>query len=212
MSIEAYQADWRSEFLMLISDPSIAYLLLMAGVWALFIEFAYPGGVVPGVLGAIALLIAIYGLQMLPINAVGLGLLLLGLVFVLLEVWVPSFGVFLIGGTTAMLLGSLMLFDTGQEVFSVAIPVVAGVMTFFVLSALGVMQLIWRSRQKKVDTGASQWLNQKVVVKQDYRKRFYVVMGGVAWRIENDGNARVGELVRVTGIAGGSVTIAADDK
>lgn len=121
------ERDWRTDFLAIVTDPSIAYLLLLVGIYGLVLEFSNPGMGVPGVLGAICLLLALYALQMLPVSYVGLGLILLGAVLVALEAISPSFGVFGIGGVIAFVIGSIMLMDTDLPAFRIALPVIAAV-------------------------------------------------------------------------------------
>jgi len=111
-NIVTLEPDWRSRLLAVIADPSLAYLLMLAGIFGLFFEFSNPGFVLPGVVGAISLLLALFAFQMLPVNYAGLGLIILGLAFMIAEVFIPSFGVVGIGGVVAFMIGSVMLIDT----------------------------------------------------------------------------------------------------
>ncbi len=110
--IERREPDWRSEFLGVITSPTIAYLLLLIGVYGLILEGYNPGAIVPGVVGAICLLMALYAFQMLPVNYAGLGLIVLGIILMIAEVMAPSFGALGIGGIIAMVIGSIILLDT----------------------------------------------------------------------------------------------------
>jgi len=112
LSVKQIMPDWRTKFLAVITDPSVAYILLMIGFYGLFFEFANPGFVVPGVVGAICLLLALYAFQLLPINYAGLGLILLGMAFIVAEAFMPSFGALGIGGVISFVIGSIMLLKT----------------------------------------------------------------------------------------------------
>ena len=113
------EPDWRTRFLAVITHPSIALILMMIGVYGLIFEFMNPGMVLPGVVGAIALLIALFALQLLPVSYAGLGLVLLGLSFMVAEIFVPSYGSLGIGGVIAFVVGALMLIDTDVPGFGV---------------------------------------------------------------------------------------------
>jgi len=109
------EPDWRNRLLAVITDPNVAYLLLILGVYGLIFEFISPGFILPGVVGAIALLLGLYALHILPINYAGLGLMLLGLAFMVAEAFAPSFGVLGIGGAIAFIVGSLLLKAIAQH-------------------------------------------------------------------------------------------------
>lgn len=124
--LHAYQPDWRTKILAAITDPSIALLLMTIGIYGLLFEFMNPGAVVPGVLGAVCLLLALYGLQLLPVNYAGLALILLGLAFMVAEAFLPSFGVLGLGGMAAFVAGALLLIDTDLPGFGIPPALVAG--------------------------------------------------------------------------------------
>ncbi len=113
LTVEIVAPDWRNKLLAVITDPNIAYILMLIGIYGLFFEFANPGYVLPGVAGAICLVLALYAFQVLPVNYAGLGLILLGILFMTAEAFVPSFGALGVGGVIAFAIGSVILFDTG---------------------------------------------------------------------------------------------------
>lgn len=123
--IEPFEPTWQDRFLAFISNPNLAYLLLMVGVYGLIIEGSNPGLIIPGILGATALLLALYGLQVLPINFTGLALMGLGIALMIAEAFVPAFGALGIGGIACFVLGSIMLIDTDLPEFSLS-PVLIG--------------------------------------------------------------------------------------
>ena len=124
--IERVDPDWRNRLLALLSHPMLAVALLMIGIYGLFVEFTSPGVGLPGVAGAIALLLGLYALQLLPVNWVGAGLLLLGAALMIAEVFIPSFGVLGVGGITAFIVGGLMLIDTEAPGFGLSTGFVVG--------------------------------------------------------------------------------------
>ena len=107
----AFDADWRSRLLSVITEPSLALILLMVGIYGLLFEFSNPGFVLPGVVGAVCLTLALFGLQMLPVNYAGLALILLGVAFLIAEAFLPSFGVLGLGGVAAFAFGAVLLID-----------------------------------------------------------------------------------------------------
>lgn len=142
--VEKYEQSWRIKILGIISDPNIAYILLMLGIYGIFFELYNPGSIFPGVIGGISIILAAYSLQMLPINYAGLALILLAVVLFLLEIKVPSYGLLTIGGVVSILLGSLMLIEPASELefvsisMSLIITIVILTTLFFVfIAALG---------------------------------------------------------------------------
>ena len=125
----------------MITDPSIAYMLMLIGIYGLFFEFSNPGFVLPGVVGGICLLLALYALQMLPVNYAGLALILLGIAFMVAEAFVPSFGALGIGGIIAFVIGSVMLIDTRCAGFGIPWPLIGA----------------WRSPRRLVHSSSAAW-------------------------------------------------------
>ena len=136
--VERIEPDWRSELLAVITNPTVAYLLLMIGIYGLLLEGYNPGSLVPGTVGAICLLLALYALQVLPVNYAGLLLIVLGIILMAAEAFAPSFGVLGIGGLVALVVGSIILFDTETPGFGIAIEVITGM----ALIAGGIMALL----------------------------------------------------------------------
>ena len=124
LQLQYLQPDWRTRLLAVITDPNIAYVLMLIGIYGLFFEFANPGYILPGVAGAISLLLALYAFQVLPVNYAGLALLALGIIFMLAEVFVPSFGALGIGGLIAFVIGSIILFDEEGTGYAVSLPLI----------------------------------------------------------------------------------------
>lgn len=146
--VEEIKPDWRSEFLGVITNPMLAMLLLMIGLYGLLLEGYNPGGMVPGVIGAVCLLLALYALQVLPVNYAGLGLIILGTLLILAELFVPSFGILGIGGVVAAVMGAIILYDT--DVPGIAPPrgLIAGVAAAASAAFFGVMYLVVRAQRR----------------------------------------------------------------
>jgi len=196
--IVTMEPDWRSRLLSVIADPSIAYLLLLAGMFGLFFEFSNPGFVLPGVVGAISLLLALYALQMLPVNYAGLGLIILGLAFMIAEVFLPSFGVVGIGGVVAFMIGSVMLIDTDIPGFgipwSVIVPV--GLASALFIFFVGGMAL--KSRKRPVVSGREELIGSSGEVLEDFDgKDGWARVHGETWRIRCTQPLRRGQKIRV---------------
>ncbi|HET7158730.1 MAG TPA: nodulation protein NfeD, partial [Burkholderiales bacterium] len=150
-------ADWRTRMLMVLTDPSVAIILMMIGIYGLLFEFMNPGFVLPGVLGGICLLIGLYALQLLPINYAGIALMLLGVAFLLAEAFVPSFGALGLGGVAAIAIGMVILIDP-ETAPGLAIPwsFIAGLTTLMGAAVFATAYLAVKSRDKPVVTGREQ--------------------------------------------------------
>src|SRR5271169_4470810 len=151
--IVTLEPDWRSRLLSVIADPSLAYLLMLAGVFGLFFEFSNPGFVLPGVIGAISLLLALFAFQVLPINYAGAGLIILGIAFMAGEAFMPGFGVLGIGGIVAFVFGSVMLIDTDVPGYGISWSVIVPVAfssALFIFFAVG---MALKARRRPVMSG-----------------------------------------------------------
>lgn len=207
LQIEIVKPDWRYQFLSIITDPSVAYILLLIGIYGLFFEFYNPGLVVPGVVGAISLLIALYAFQLLPINYAGFGLLILGVVFMVIEVMVSSFGVIGIGGVIAFILGSVFLLDTNEPGFNIAWQVIL-VMSFVSAAFFFiVINLAIRSMNKKVVTGQEALIGKIGEVLECKEDECLARILGEIWKVRSQHVLHKGEKVRVTHVSGLILTV-----
>jgi membrane-bound serine protease (ClpP class) len=201
--VKRIEVRFRDRFLALITDPNVAYILMMVGMLGIFFELSNPGAILPGVLGGICLILAFYAFQSLPINWAGLLLILFGLVLLIVEIKVVSHGVLTIGGVVAMLLGSLMLYDapeTGIRIsWFVIVPTIAataGLVIFAVSAGL-------RALYRPTATGTAGMVGQTGVVRSPLDPEGQVLIDGELWRaVSEDGPAAVGETVRVAGLDG----------
>lgn len=196
--VVAITPDWRNRILSVITNPSIAYLLILVGLYGLLLEGYSPGAIVPGVVGAISLLVALYAMQILPVNYAGLGLIILGIALIAAEAFVPSFGALGIGGVTALMFGSLMLFDRDVPGYAISNSVLWGVGFGSALLALAAAIAAGRSRRRRVTTGDDELLGETARVLADFHGSGRVHLRGEDWRARSDVPLQAGEHVRVT--------------
>jgi len=197
------EPDWRSRLLSVIADPSIAYLLMLAGIFGLFFEFSNPGFMLPGVVGAISLLLAMFAFQMLPINYAGLGLIILGLAFMAAEVFMPSFGAIGIGGVVAFVTGSVLLVDTDMPGFGIPWVVIIPVALASALFIFFVAGMALKSWKRPVVTGREQLIGSSGEVLMDFDgKDGWARVHGETWRIRCKQPLRKGQKVRVLNMDG----------
>jgi membrane-bound serine protease (ClpP class) len=203
LSIIELMPDWRSRLLSVITNPNIAYILMMIGVYGLILEFYNPGGILPGTLGAICLLLALYSFQLLPVNYAGMGLILLGIGLMVTEAFQPNFGLLGLGGLVAFVIGSIVLMDTQQPAFTIYLSVI---LTFAVVTALVfslVLGLALRARKRPVVSGLEQMIGQIATVSR-------LLDGGLAmvsvhsesWRARSDKPLHIGQNVKIKAIDG----------
>ncbi len=202
ISIQHYEPDWRTRLLAIITDPNVAYILMLLGIYALIFEFSNPGMVFPGVVGAVCLLLALFAFQVLPINYAGLALILVGIAFMLGEVFVPSFGALGIGGVIAFVIGSVMLLDTGVPGYGVSIPLIA---TFALLSAaffILVLGMAIKARQRPVVSGAEQLVHSVGEAMGDFEKEGWVRVHGERWEAQTSTPLKRKQKVRIIAMNG----------
>lgn len=196
------EPDWRNRFLSVITEPSVAYLLLLAGLYGLVFEGYSPGAIVPGVVGAICLLLALYALQVLPVNYVGVGLIVLGVALMVAELAAPSFGALGIGGVVALIAGSIILFDTDVPGFGVPGLLVLSVGSISAFGFLGVLYLAVRARRRPLVSGAEDLLGRTATVLEDFEGRGRVHVHGEDWQARCPVPLRAGDRVRVRAVEG----------
>ncbi len=195
--VKIIEEGLRYRILKHIADPNIAYILMLIGLAGLYFELANPGTVFPGVVGTLSLLLAFYAFQTLPVNFIGLLLILLAFVLFILEIYVTSFGLLSVGGVAALLLGSLMLFrggETGMDIaWSVLIPSVAIVSLFFLVVA----GLVVRSQLRRSVSGESALVGEQGVAYSDLNPAGQIFIHGEYWQAVSDEPVAAGETVEV---------------
>ena len=200
--IDVHAPDWRTELLGVIASPNVAYILMLLGIYGMFFELANPGAIVPGVVGAICLLVAMFALQMLPVNYAGLALILLGIAFMLMELFVPSFGTLGIGGIVAFAIGSVLLFDTDTDEFRVSVYIVAAVTVLtaaFFLLAIGAL---FKARKGPIVSGREQLIGSVGSVLSDFDTTGRIRVHGETWNARTEQPMHSGDRVTITAIDG----------
>jgi membrane-bound serine protease (ClpP class) len=190
--------DWRTRFLAIITDPSVALMLLMAGIYGLFFEFWNPGLALPGVLGAICLLLGLFALQMLPVNYAGLALVLLGIGFIVAETFLPAYGSLGVGGIVAFAIGAVMLIDTDVPGFGVPYWLIAALAAVTALFVFFVAGAALKARRRPIVTGHEQLIGSIGVALDDMETEGWARIHSEQWRVKSPVPIKRGQRVRVT--------------
>jgi membrane-bound serine protease (ClpP class) len=180
----------------------VAYGLLLIGIYGLLFEGYNPGAVLPGVAGAICLLLALFAFQVLPVNYAGLALIGLGTILVVVEAFVPSFGTLGVGGLIAFVIGSIMLFDNSVPGFEIAMPVIGGIAFVAGLLLCGMVWMFARSRRRPVVSGVEHIVGSTAEAIEDFSGRGVVRLGGEIWKAQSTVPLRAGQRVRVARVEG----------
>jgi membrane-bound serine protease (ClpP class) len=201
-ALETIAPGVRSRFLGVIANPSVAYILLLIGLGGLVMEGMHPGGVLPGVAGAICLLLARYAFQLLPVNSPGLGLILLGVILIVSEAFVPAYGVLGTGGVISFVIGSVILMHSGVPGFGIALPVVVGVAVAAAGILAGIVWMAMRSHRQRVVSGREEMAGAVGEVVADFQGRGFVHVHGERWQAQSTIPLQQGQRVTVTGMHG----------
>ncbi|WP_086969544.1 NfeD family protein [Vibrio coralliirubri] len=196
------EQDWRFSLLSVITNPNVAYILMLIGIYGLLLEFYNPGVGLPGVLGGICLLLAMYSLQMLPVSYAGLALILLGIALMVAEAFSPSFGIFGLGGVAAFTLGSIMLMDTEVPGYQIALPLIIGISLFSVAFIVVTISMLVRVRNKPVTTGMEAVVGETGKVVSGFPGAGRVLVEGEIWQAQCASELQAGQLIRVTKLTG----------
>lgn len=191
--------NWHSRLLSIISNPNIAYILMLAGIYGLIYEFSNPGAVLPGTVGAVSLVLALYAFQLLPINYAGVALILLGIALMVAEAFTPTFGAMGLGGVAAFVVGSLILIDTEAPGFGLSIPLV---LTFALTSALLLFVIIGlavKSHRRPVVSGSEELIGAVGQAVSGFPGAGSIHLHGEVWSARSDFSIPSGAPVRVTG-------------
>jgi membrane-bound serine protease (ClpP class) len=194
--------DWRARFLMVLTHPTIAYGLLLIGIYGLLLEGYNPGAVLPGVVGALSLILALYAFQLLAVNFAGLALIALGAGLIILEFFMPAFGSLGIGGLAAFVIGSIILFDNHAQGLQVALPVIVGIAISGALVIATIAWLAARARRRPVTTGAEAMIGGLVEVIAEGREQCVVRYGGELWNAQTVSPLHAGQQARIVKVAG----------
>ena len=210
--ITVLERDWRTRVLSLITDPSIAYVLLLVGLYAVVFEFTTPGMVLPGVAGVICLLLALYAFQLLPVNYAGLALLALGLGFMVAEAFLPAYGSLGIGGVIAFVVGSTMLFDTDVSEYEVPLAIILGFAAASVAFLVLIVTAALKSRRRPVVSGREELIGASGEVLENFDSEGWARVRSENWRVKSSRPLRSGQHVRVKSIEGLVLEVVPEDE
>jgi membrane-bound serine protease (ClpP class) len=204
------ELDWRTRILGAITNPSIAYLMVLVGIYALIFEFSNPGLVLPGVVGAICLLLALYAFHLLPVNYAGLLLILLGIAFMVAEAFVPAFGSLGVGGLVAFVIGSIILIDSDLPGFEIPYTLIAGVAAASAAFLIIIVGMIVRGRRRPVVSGREDLIGARGEALDDFEGEGWARVRGERWRVHSARPVHAGERLRVTRIEGLTLDVQPD--
>lgn len=209
LRVLAREPDWRTQMLGVITNPNLALLLLMAGVYGLIFEFMSPGALFPGIFGAICLLIGLYALAALPLTYAGIALVLLGTSLMVAEIFAPTLGVLGVGGAVSFVLGAVLLIDTESVAFGVSVPMVAGIAAASLGMTFLIGRLALRSRRAPIVSGAEALIGLRIKVLSWAGEQGYVAAAGERWRAVGPAGLAAGDTVVITAVRGVTLQVQA---
>jgi membrane-bound serine protease (ClpP class) len=196
-TLERVTPDWRSRLLAVIGDPSIAYILMLLGIYGLIYEFSNPGMLFPGVVGGICLLLGLFALQVMPISYAGLALMILGIVLMISEAFIPSFGALGLGGIIAFVIGSVMLIDTDVPGYGIPWGLIVPLAAASALFSFFVVGMAIKARARPVVTGAEEMIGAAGEILGDMEQEGWAHIHGEQWRVRSNVPLKRGSRVRV---------------
>jgi membrane-bound serine protease (ClpP class) len=202
LTVERIEIDWRTRLLSMLTNPNVAYLLMLMGVYGLLLEGYNPGAILPGVVGGISLILALYAFQVLSVNYAGLALMALGIALIVGEAFAPSFGVLGIGGIIAFVFGSIILLDNDVPGFQIATSLIGAIATGGGIVMLLMVTYFARSRRQPVTTGSEQLLREHPVALADFTREGQVRIYGEIWNAISTSPVKAGERLRVIRVDG----------
>lgn len=208
LTVQPVEPDWRTRFLNVITDPNVAYILFLIGIYGLLLEFYSPGALVPGTVGAISLLAALYALQVLPVNYAGAALMLVGIALMVAEVMAPGLGVFGVGGAAAFVLGSLLLIDSDVPEFQISWLLIGPIALAASAGMLAVVGMAVEARRRPLVAGSELMigLEGRVIDWRDGAGR--VRVRGEIWNASGADDLQAGQPVVVRGLSGLELAVA----
>jgi len=212
LSIVHREMSPREKVLDVISNPNIAYILMMIGFVGLYFELSNPGLILPGVIGGISLILALYAMQTLPINYAGLLLIILGGILLIAEINIMSYGLLSVGGVISILLGSLMLVESDDPAMQISRSILIPTLVFSVAVAVGAIYLAGQSSRRRPVSGAEGLIGEHGVAKTALKPEGTVLVHGELWTAEGDGPIEAGEGVVVRSIEGLKIRVARENR
>ena len=198
----AFEPDWHFRVLAIITDPSVAMILMLLGVYGLLFELGNPGLVFPGVMGAVSLLLGLYALHLLPVNYAGLALMGLGIAFMIGELFVPAYGSLGIGGIVAFVVGAMMLIDTDVPGFTIPWTLIASLAIATAAFVFVVVRMAIRARERPIVSGVTSLVGADGEMLDDATDTGWANIRGETWQVKTDGRVARGQKVRVVAVDG----------
>jgi membrane-bound serine protease (ClpP class) len=198
LPVRTYAPDWRTRFLLIVTNPIIAYLLLLAGIYGLVLEAFHPGALLPGIAGSICLLIGLYALQLLPVNYAGLALMALGIGLLIAEMLTPTVGALGVGGGIAFVFGSVLLFNTGVPGYKINLGVIAGIAACAMALLAVLLRLAMRSRRAPGVSGDEHLLGARgeLLAAVSAGGETWALVHGERWRVNSATALPAGARIR----------------
>jgi membrane-bound serine protease (ClpP class) len=202
LATEQFEPDWRTRILATITNPNVALILMLIGIYGLIFEFMNPGSLFPGTIGAICLLLGLYALALLPVNYAGLALILLGIGLMIAEAFAPSFGVLGIGGAVSFVLGAAIVVDTEAPEFQISWAVISAMAVVSLALTFVVARLALSSHRRQVATGIEELVGARGEVSDWQDGSGHVLAHGERWKAVSPAPLVAGWRVRVIGVDG----------
>jgi membrane-bound serine protease (ClpP class) len=205
--VERMKPDWRTQLLAVITNPTVAYGLMLIGIYGLLLEGYNPGAMLPGVVGTICLLLALFAFQILSVNYAGLALVALGIGMIIAEFFLPTFGSLGLGGLIAFVVGSLILFDTDIPGMNIALPLIGAVATVGGLVIVGIVYVAAHSIRSPVVTGVQAMIGENAEAIEDFTPAGEAGKGrvryrGELWTARSNSPLRAGQMTRIVKVEG----------
>jgi len=207
--VQTIVPDWRTGLLGVLSNPTVAVMLMMLGIYGLFIEVIHPGAALPGVAGGICLLLALYALHLLPVNWAGVGLILLGAALMIAEVFLPTFGVIGVGGIVALVVGGMMLIDADATGLAIPFPFLVGMAAVSAAVIFGFGTFVTRARRRPVVSGREGLIGAQGVVTWVDEQGILAQVQGASWQVRSREPLAAGTAVRVEKVDGLTLEVSA---
>ncbi len=207
IKIIVLEADWRNKMLTIISNPNVAYILLLLGIYGIFFELYSPGSILPGVVGGISILLALFAFQILPVNFSGIALILLGITFLIGEAFIPSFGALGIGGLIAFIIGSVILIDTEVQDYTISRPLIGGFSIVTVAFFLWVLKVFIKIRTKQALGGHEEMIGEEGKCISNDAGSLRVFVHSETWNAKASVPIELGQRIKVMTINGLLLTV-----
>lgn len=214
-TLDRFDPDWRVRLLAVITNPSVALILMMIGIYGLIFEFSNPGTGGGGVVGGICLLLALYSLQLLPVNYAGVALILLGLGFMIAEAFIPSFGVLGLGGVVAFITGSVILFDTDVPGYGIPLALIGTLAVVSALLVFAIVSMALKARRQRLVSGDAELVGSLapvIRIQTDTPACGWVQLQGEHWQVVSPTPLHPGQQVRVVARRGLQLDVTAADE